>query len=65
MSVTLKDNQGEWKILLNSEAGAKLVQWLQETYDGHKLFNKDNAHDTAYRLGQRDVVKFLEDVKNG
>ena len=62
MKVTLKDNRTAWKTLLNSEAGAKLIQWLKYTYDGEVIAVPDNPNVTYFRLGQRDVVKLLEGI---
>jgi len=61
--VTLKENRTEWKVMLNSEAGAKLVEWLLDNYDGETLAHPENTHQTYYRLGQRDVARFLKNIK--
>jgi len=61
--VTLKENLTEWKVMLNSEAGAKLVEWLLDNYDGETLSHADNPNVTYFRLGQRDVARFLKSIK--
>ena len=62
MKVTLKENRTAWKVLLSSEAGAKLIQWMEQMYDD-ELYNRESTHETAYRLGRRFVVKLLRELK--
>lgn len=59
----LKEHRKTWHALLNSSAGAELVKWLNRNFDHDTLFAEDNPHKTAYRLGQRDVARFINDLK--
>ena len=59
----LQEKKQAWQILLNSSAGAELVQWFVDNFDHDKMFVADNQYQTAYRLGQRDVARFLRELK--
>ncbi len=59
----LLEKRKSWHVLLNSPAGAELVEWFERNFDHDTLFAADNPHLTAFRLGQRDVVRLLKDLK--
>ncbi len=47
---------------MNSEAGKALMEVLEDEFFNGDLFNPD-PNTTAYNLGRRDVVMYLQQLK--
>ena len=47
--------------VFSTPAGKEVLEALTEEFDGDEL-RQNNPHDTYYRLGQRDVVKYIEQM---
>lgn len=45
-----------------TELGARLFELLEETFERRSLVG-DGPHETYYRLGQRDVVQYLRELR--
>lgn len=51
------------KRVLCTADGEKLLKFLEEEFDHEQIFTPGDPHHTAYRLGQRDVVVYLKQMK--
>ena len=47
--------------LNNSAQGKAAIELLNETFNHPDIIGKD-THDTYYRLGQRDVVEYINQL---
>jgi hypothetical protein len=71
---TLTQNEQSWRDALRPSI--QLIQRLNESEDGKALFSLmeqvfenrslkgTDTHDTYYRLGQRDVVLYLRELRD-
>ena len=59
----LKDRERIVKRVFETAEGQQLLALLNDTFTHGDLIGKD-THDTYYRLGQRDVVEFLNHLNS-
>ena len=57
----LKQNAELFRRLNNSAQGKAAIELLNETFNHPDIIGKD-THDTYYRLGQRDVVEYINQL---
>lgn len=58
----LREKSSVVRDAFSTEAGQKLEKLLIETFEDKSLKSED-PHETYYRLGQRDVVQYLRELK--
>ena len=52
-----KQIQDYCKICFTTDEGRTVLEWLKKKYhDDKAIFRKESSHETAYRLGKRDLV---------
>jgi len=50
------------QLTFKTEPGAKLLEELVETYVRPNIYQRQDTHDTAYRLGAESVVKLIMEL---
>jgi hypothetical protein len=48
-----------WVVFQNDPAGIKILEHLSSRFYDAPVYTKGDPHDTIYRLGQRDVIKYI------
>lgn len=42
--------------------GQKVVQYLREEFDAMDIHTPGDPYDTAYKLGRRDVIQYIDQM---
>ena len=48
-----------WQVFQNDPAGVKVFEHLSSRFYDTGLYSKGDPYDTAYRIGQRDVITYI------
>jgi len=51
-----------YKEVFNTDHGKRVLNDLRDSFDNDNIFVKGDSHETAYRLGRRDVVKRIQSL---
>jgi len=57
-------NSEIYKRVFSSGEGLEVYNDLIKQFGEQMLFNKDNQYDTAFKLGQYDVISYIQNRLN-